>query len=91
MGGQICFTSKVDEGTSFVITLPFQISSDRESKMPESSVENVSLKGKRALLVAMSANAFQDDVERSKKAGINKHIAKPLTGESVIREIKSML
>ena len=28
MGGQICFTSKVDEGTSFVITLPFQISSD---------------------------------------------------------------
>lgn len=168
MGGQICFTSKVDEGTSFVITLPFQISSDRESKMPESSVENVSLKGKRALLVednelnmeiaqfilenenmlvrcawngkeavdifarakpgeynlilmdimmpvmdgleaarqiramdrpdaklipivAMSANAFQDDVERSKKAGINKHIAKPLTGESVIREIKRML
>ena len=42
-------------------------------------------------IVAMSANAFQDDVERSKKAGINKHIAKPLTGESVIREIKSML
>ena len=168
MGGQICFTSKVDEGTSFVITLPFQIASDRESKMPESSVENVSLKGKRALLVednelnmeiaqfilenenmqtscawngkeavdifarskpgeydlilmdimmpvmdgleaarqiramdrpdaklipivAMSANAFQDDVERSIKAGMNKHISKPLTGESVIREIKSML
>ena len=168
MGGQICFTSKVDEGTSFVITLPFQIALDRESKMPESSVENVSLKGKRALLVednelnmeiaqfilenenmqvscawngkeavdifarskpgeydliltdimmpvmdgleaarqiramdrpdakripivAMSANAFQDDVERSKKAGMNKHISKPLTGESVIREIKSML
>ena len=42
-------------------------------------------------IIAMSANAFQDDVERSKKAGINKHIAKPLTGESVIREIKSML
>ena len=168
MGGQICFTSKVDEGTSFVITLPFRIVADMELKMPESSGENVSLKGKRALLVednelnmeiaqfilenenmkvscawngkeavdifarskpgeydlilmdimmpvmdgleaarqiramdrpdaklipivAMSANAFQDDVERSKKAGINKHIAKPLTGESVIREIKSML
>ena len=42
-------------------------------------------------IVAMSANAFQDDVERSKKAGMNKHISKPLTGESVIREIKSML
>ena len=38
------------------------------------------------------ANIYDaDDVERSKKAGINKHIAKPLTGESVIREIKSML
>ena len=42
-------------------------------------------------IVAMSANAFQDDVERSKKAGMNKHISKPLAGESVIREIKSML
>lgn len=168
MGGQICFTSKVDEGTSFVITLPFHIAADMELKMPESSGENVSLKGKRALLVednelnmeiaqfilenenmqvscawngkeavdvfarskpgeydlilmdimmpvmdgleatrqiramdrldakmipiiAMSANAFQDDVERSKKAGMNQHISKPLTGESVIREIKSML
>ena len=168
MEGQICFASKVDEGTSFVITLPFHIASDRELKMPESSVENVSLKGKRALLVednelnmeiaqfilenenmqvscawngkeavdifarsrtgeydlilmdimmpvmdgleaarqiremnrpdakfipivAMSANAFQDDVERSIKAGMNKHISKPLTGESVIKEIKSLL
>ena len=168
MGGQICFTSKVDEGTSFVITLPFQIVADMELKMPESSSENVSLEGKRALLVednelnreiaqfilenenmqiscawngkeavdafaqskpgeydlilmdimmpvmdgleatrqiramdrldaklipivAMSANAFQDDVERSKKAGMNKHISKPLTGEDVIKEIKSML
>ena len=51
MGGQICFTSKVDEGTSFVITLPFRIVADMELKMPESSGENVSLKGKRALLV----------------------------------------
>ena len=42
-------------------------------------------------IVAMSANAFQDDVERSKQAGMNKHISKPLTGESVIREIKRML
>ena len=168
MGGQIGFTSKVDEGTSFVITLPFRIVADMELKMPESSKENVSLKGKRVLLVednelnieiaqfilenenmqvscawngkeavdifarskpgeydlilmdimmpvmdgleatrqiramdrldakmipiiAMSANAFQDDVERSKKAGMNQHISKPLTGESVIREIKNML
>ena len=164
MGGQIYFTSRVDEGTTFVITLPFHIVKDMELKMPESSNENVSLKGKRVLLVednelnmeiaqfilenenmqvncawngkeavdifarskpgeydlilmdimmpvmdgleatrqiramdrldaklipivAMSANAFQDDVERSKKAGMNQHISKPLTGESVIREI----
>ena len=168
MGGRISFTSKVNEGTSFVVTLPFHIVADVELKMPESSGENVSLEGKRALLVednelnmeiaqfilenenmkvscawngkeavdifagskpgeydlilmdimmpvmdgleatrqiramdrldaklipiaAMSANAFQDDVERSKKAGMNKHISKPLTGEGVIREIKSML
>ena len=164
MGGKICFTSKVDEGTSFVITLPFQIALDRESKMPESSVENVSLKGKRALLVednelnmeiaqfilenenmqvscawngkesvdifarskpgeydlilmdimmpimdgleaarqiramdrpdaklipivAMSANAFQDDVERSRRAGMNEHIAKPVDIDNLIATI----
>lgn len=39
-------------------------------------------------IAAMSANAFQDDVERSKKAGMNKHISKPLTGEGVIRRLK---
>ena len=49
------------------------------------------LDAKMIPIVAMSANAFQDDVERSKKAGMNKHISKPLAGESVIREIKSML
>ena len=42
-------------------------------------------------IIAMSANAFQDDVECSTKAGMNQHISKPLTGESVIRKIKSML
>ena len=168
MGGQIGFTSKVDEETTFAITLPFRIASDMELKVPKSSGESVSLNGKRVLLVednelnmeitqfilenenmqvscawngkeavdifarskpgeydlilmdimmpvmdgleatrqiramdrldakmipivAMSANAFQDDVERSKKAGMNKHISKPLTGEDVIKEIKSML
>lgn len=49
------------------------------------------LDAKRIPIVAMSANAFQDDVERSKKAGMNKHISKPLTGEDVSKEIKSML
>ena len=49
------------------------------------------LDAKMIPIIAMSANAFQDDVERSKKAGMNQHISKPLAGESVIREIKSML
>ena len=49
------------------------------------------LDAKMIPIVAMSANTFQDDVERSKKAGMNKHISKPLSGKSVIREIKSML
>ena len=164
MGGQICFTSKVDEGTTFVITLPFHIAADMELKKPESSNENVSLKGKRVLLVednelnmeiaqfilenenmqvscawngkeavdifawskpgeydlilmdimmpvmdgleatrqiramdrldakripivAMSANAFQDDVERSKKAGMNAHLSKPIVMDEVIKTI----
>ena len=36
MGGQISFTSKVNEGTSFVVTLRFHIVADVELKMTES-------------------------------------------------------
>lgn len=40
--------------------------------------------GKRIPIIAMTANAFVDDVIDSKKAGMNEHIAKPLDFEQLI-------
>lgn len=38
-------------------------------------------------IIAMSANAFQDDVERSLQAGMNAHLAKPLNLNNVLHTI----
>lgn len=36
-------------------------------------------------IVAMTANAFSDDVRRSREAGMNEHLSKPLEMEKIIR------
>ena len=42
-------------------------------------------------IVAMSANAFLDDIERSRQAGMDSHLTKPLTGEVVVKELKRLM
>lgn len=42
-------------------------------------------------IVAMSANAFSDDVQQSLDAGMNAHIAKPVDEQSLLRVIKTFL
>ena len=37
------------------------------------------------LIVAMTANAFSDDIRRSREAGMNEHLSKPLEMEKIIR------
>ena len=39
------------------------------------------------IIIAMSANAFHDDVERSIKAGMNAHIAKPVDSKKLVRMV----
>ena len=36
-------------------------------------------------ILAMTANAFSDDVRRSREAGMNAHLSKPLSEESLHR------
>jgi CheY-like chemotaxis protein len=38
-------------------------------------------------IFALSANAFQDDIEKSLRHGMNKHIAKPINYEDLKLEI----
>ena len=42
-------------------------------------------------LVAMTANAFVDDIKKAKKAGMNSHIAKPLEISRLIAELTTWL
>ena len=39
-------------------------------------------------IFAMTVNAFTDDIARSKKAGMNEHLTKPLNSKSVIQMIR---
>ncbi len=42
-------------------------------------------------IVAMTANAFSEDVEKAKEAGMNHHIAKPVDTERIINVLKYYL
>ena len=42
-------------------------------------------------IVAMSANAFTEDIEESLKAGMNAHISKPIKVAEMLKEISKLL
>ena len=45
---------------------------------------------KEISIIAMTANAFSDDVERSYEAGLNEHLAKPLDRNKLVTAILKM-
>ena len=47
--------------------------------------------GKTVPIIAMSANAFSDDIVQSKNVGMNDHVAKPLSTEKLISTIHTYL
>lgn len=42
-------------------------------------------------IIAMSANAYQEDIDKSKKAGMNDHLAKPVTPSLLYSTLQSYL
>ena len=163
MGGTVTFTSKKDQGTTFVITMGFRLAEKAPAAVPP--VEEISLKGMHILLAednemnmeiarfvlenqgaevtgvwngrqavqtfmasqpgqfdlilmdvmmpvmngleatrhiramsrpdartvpifAMTANAFADDAERSREAGMNEHLTKPLDAGRLMAAIQ---
>jgi len=56
------------------------------------SIRNINDKNKANVpIIAMTANAFQSDVDDAKKAGMNGHVAKPIDQEQLVAEIKKVL
>ena len=53
------------------------------------SLDNESLSG--IPIVAMTANAFQEDVEAAEKAGMQGHIAKPVDVEVLMKTLTEVL
>lgn len=51
MGGSIAFESKVGEGTTFVIRIPFQIDTDRNDRAEAEEKTEASIRGLHILLV----------------------------------------
>ena len=49
------------------------------------------LKAKIIPIVAMTANVFKDDIEKSLKAGMNSHVGKPLDIEVVLEKLRMFL
>ena len=43
--------------------------------------------GKTIPIIAMTANAFADDAERSRQAGMNEHLTKPLDAQVLLKTI----
>lgn len=53
--------------------------------------ESNRLDSKDIPMLALSANAFQDDIEKSMRHGMNKHIAKPINFEELKQELIKIL
>jgi CheY-like chemotaxis protein len=49
------------------------------------------LRAKKIPIIAMTANAFREDIEACKKAGMNEHISKPVDADEVHKLIDKYL
>ena len=42
-------------------------------------------------IIALTANAFDEDVQRSMQAGLNAHLSKPVEPEALFRTLESLI
>lgn len=57
-----------------------------------SNIRHLSNKDAKTIpIIAMTANAFDDDVEKSHKAGMNAHLAKPIDPQLLYKTLKKFL
>ena len=42
-------------------------------------------------IIALTANAFEDDVERSLQAGLNAHLSKPVEPETLFKTLEELI
>ena len=98
-GGTISFTSEEGVGTTFTIEFRFLLAPETEKG--DNSKDNTmqDFQGTQQIramhrpdaatipIIAMTANAFADDIQQSKEAGMSEHLSKPLDEQKMFAMI----
>ena len=81
MGGAIEAESKVGKGTTFRVTLDLPAAAD------DAETEEHSGTAKHLPIIALTANAYHEDIQKCLAAGMNAHLSKPINIDRAVRTI----
>ena len=82
MGGAIEAESKVGKGTTFRVTLDLPAAAD------DAETEEHSGTAKHLPIIALTANAYHEDIQKCLAAGMNAHLSKPINIDRAVRTIQ---
>ena len=81
MGGAIGAESKVGKGTTFRVTLDLPAAAD------DAETEEHTETAKHIPIIALTANAYHEDIQKCLAAGMNAHLSKPINIDRAVRTI----
>ena len=79
MGGAIEAESKVGKGTTFRVTLDLPAAAD------DAETEEHSETAKHIPIIALTVNAYHEDIQKCLAAGMNAHLSKPINIDRAVR------
>lgn len=82
MGGAIEAESKVGKGTTFRVTLDLPAAAD------DAETEEHTETAKHLPIIALTANAYHEDIQKCLAAGMNAHLSKPINIDRAVRTIQ---